>query len=191
MSLRLKLLLSFALGELLLLLFFGSIAYDTAKLTNLKNEVGLLSSVTPRIAEDVANNVKEGGSWNSTLLPDSQGNEEATIFLFVSDQHGNLVSWSGEPAYKEIFQTLDRHILQTHESRSGSHLVNKSTYVWARADVPSYNYRVTLVRQAHVSQANAFFREMGVSLIVSCLAIFSNLLVDMLYCVIDPRVKYE
>ena len=32
---------------------------------------------------------------------------------------------------------------------------------------------------------------MGVSLIVSFLAIFSNLLVDMLYCVIDPRVKYE
>jgi len=32
---------------------------------------------------------------------------------------------------------------------------------------------------------------MGVSLVVSFLAIFSNLLVDMLYCVIDPRVKYE
>jgi len=32
---------------------------------------------------------------------------------------------------------------------------------------------------------------MGVSLIVSFLAIFSNLLVDILYSVIDPRVKYD
>lgn len=32
---------------------------------------------------------------------------------------------------------------------------------------------------------------MGVSLIVSFLAIFSNLLVDLLYSVIDPRVKYD
>ena len=32
---------------------------------------------------------------------------------------------------------------------------------------------------------------MGVSLIVSFLAIFSNLMVDILYSVIDPRVKYE
>jgi diguanylate cyclase (GGDEF)-like protein len=167
MSLRLKLLLSFALGELLLLIFFGYIAYDTAKLTNLKNEIGLLSSVTPRIAEDVANNVKEGGSWNSILLPDGNTNEEGAIYLFVSDQHGNLVSWSGESALKKTFQQINQHILETSATRSGSRLVDKFTYVWARANVPNYNYKVTLVRQAHVSQANVFFREMGVSLIVA------------------------
>jgi hypothetical protein len=41
MSLRIRLLLVFALGELVVLVFFGYITYDTAKLTNLNNEVEL------------------------------------------------------------------------------------------------------------------------------------------------------
>jgi len=167
MSLRLKLLLMFALGELLLLIFFGYIAYDTAKLTNIKNEIGLLASVTPRIAEDIANNIKDGRSWNSALLPDDREGISEAIYLFVSDQHGNLVSWSGEPAVQKIFETVHRHITTNPRMRSGSLSVSDSTYVWARSGVADYNYSVTLVRQAHISQANIFFREMGVSLIVA------------------------
>lgn len=167
MSLRLKLLLMFALGELLLLMFFGYIAYDTAKLTNIKNEIGLLSSVTPRIAEDVANNVKEGRNWNSTLLPEDRDSQSEAIFLFVSDQHGNLVSWSGDFTTKLIFEKVNQHITKSPKGRSGSLVVNDFTVVWARSNVPNFNYKVTLVRQAHVSQANLFFKEMGVSLIVA------------------------
>lgn len=60
MSLRLKLLLAFALGELLLLSFFGYIAYDAAKLTNLNGEVELLSSVTPHIASNYGKDLQQG-----------------------------------------------------------------------------------------------------------------------------------
>jgi len=167
MSLRLKLLLMFALGELLLLVFFGYIAYDTAKLTNIKNEIGLLASVTPRIAEDIANNVRDGRSWKSALLPDDRESLSEAIYLFVSDQHGNLVSWSGEPDIRKIFETVNRHISSNPNKLSSSLTVNESTYVWSRSGVADFNYNVTLVRQAHISQANIFFREMGVSLIVA------------------------
>ena len=167
MSLRLKLLLIFAFGELLVLMFFGYIAYDTAKLTNLNNEIGLLSSVTPRIADDIAHDLKVGATWDPALLPDDHGDEKDAIYLFVSDQYGNLVFWPDELAIRQVFHQVDKYISGMSESRSGNVSVNDSTYVWARVGVPDYDYQLTLIRQAHVSRANIFFKEMGVSLIVA------------------------
>ncbi|WP_455208689.1 putative bifunctional diguanylate cyclase/phosphodiesterase [Kaarinaea lacus] len=167
MNLRLRLLLIFALGELFVLMFFGYIAYDTAKLTNLNNEITLLSSVTPRIADDITHDLNEGTTWSSTLLPEEHDSNDDAIYLFVSDHQGNLVSFVDEPVIKHVYQQVTEYSSRSSASRSGSLSVSGSTFVWARSDVPDYGYQLTVIRQAHVSRANIFFKEMGVSLIVA------------------------
>ena len=167
MSLRIKLLLIFAIGELLVLTFFGYIAYDTAKLTNLNNEIELLSSVTPRVADDIAHDLKEGNPLNPVMAPDHIGNHTDVIYLFVSDQQGKLISRSYAPGMQQVFEHVHALARSDLSNTSGSVSVDDTVYVWAVDNVPQYDYQVTLMRQAHVSRANIFFKEMGVSLIVA------------------------
>jgi len=167
MSLRLKLLLAFALGELLLLLFFGYTAYDTAKLTNLNGEAGLLSSVTPRIASDYGRDLQEGHIWDNILSPENQDNKQDITYLFVSDDTGNLISSPNNPLLEKIYWELDKSAANPQHPLSGSIHYDDSTYVWSRSVVPQIDHRLTLIKKAHVSHANVFFREMGVSLIVA------------------------
>ena len=167
MSLRLKLLLAFALGELLVLMFFGYIAYDTAKLTNLNNEIGLLSSVAPTIADHATYDLKDGKTWGSTLLPYNNNNKEDATYLFVNDQQGNLVAKPESLAITQVFSQLNEDLVGNSKKRSGSLHVSGSTYVWSRAAIPEYNYQLTLIRKSQVSHANIFFKDMGVSLIVA------------------------
>jgi diguanylate cyclase (GGDEF)-like protein len=167
MSLRLKLLLAFALGELLVLMFFGYIAYDTAKLTNLNNEIGLLTSVAPSIADHATHDLKDGKTWESTLSPDDNNNQEDAIYLFVNDQQGNLVAKPESQALTQVFNQLNEEVAGDSKKRSGSLHVNGSTYVWSSAPMPGHNFQLTLLRKSQVSHANIFFKDMGVSLIVA------------------------
>ena len=167
MNLRLKLLLMFALGELLLLTFFGFIAYDTAKQTNIKNEIELLSSVTPRLADHVAHDLHDGTQWKQTLLPEGEEEIRDAIHLFVSDEHGYLVN---QPAKQELINALNlvkKLKFQAPEMKAGSVTVGDSVFIWSSAAVPNHNKILTLLRQANISPAKSFFRELGVSLIVA------------------------
>jgi diguanylate cyclase (GGDEF)-like protein len=169
MSLRIKLLLMFASGELLLLTFFGYFAYDTAKQSNINNEITLLASVTPRIADNVGHDLKEGDKWDPILLPTNHKDLSERIFLFVSDQQGHLISQPGQVDIKHVYQELTKSLSNSPDKVSGSLAVNAVVYVWAHANVPdnTNGYQATLVRPAHVSRANKFFKEMGVTLIVA------------------------
>jgi len=168
MNLRLKLLLTFAFGELLLLMFFGYIAYDTAKLTNLNNEIGLLSSVAPRIAHDVVHDIKSNKKSNVVLAPTDRENAES-IYLFVADTNGTLIAYPNEEQVRQVY--LQLHTLKPgiSLSDSGSLELDGVTYVWSKTRTQDADYQVTLLRQAHVSRANIFFKEMGVSLIVAAM----------------------
>jgi len=159
----------FAFGELLLLLFFGYIAYDAAKLTNLSGEVNLLSSVTPRIASDYGHDLQEGHVRENVLLPATPSGKNDVTFMFVVDEDGHLISAPQSPKIKQVYRHLQDLLTDSPESSSGNIIHDDATYVWARAAVPQFEHQVILVRQAHISHANAFFREMGVSLIIAAI----------------------
>jgi len=165
MSLRLKLLLLFALSELVVLTFFGYIAYDTAKVTNINNEIELLASVTPRIAKDIAHDLAAGKSWNPIIAARNQESEDDNIYLYVSDSRSNLISWPDDQVLQQVFNLIDQQA--SEQKQAGNIIANDTNFVWARAKIPNYAYTATLLRQAHVSHANKFFREMGVSLIIA------------------------
>lgn len=167
MSLRVKILLSFVLGELLLLTFFGYTAYDTAKITNINNEVALLSSVTTRIADHVAHNINRGEKMNPLLAPYESDGASGATYLFVVDQNGTLIAQPDKVELQHAFQEIRRQFNNTFSHGSGSAEVNGSIYIWATTPVLDTGYSATLVRPALISQAKLFFREMGVSLIVA------------------------
>ena len=167
MSLRLKLLLLFAVGELLLISFFGYTAYDTAKITNLNGEVRLLSSVTPRIAWNYGNDLKLGNIWSTSLSPVNQLSDDDATYLFVSDDTGSLVLSPDQPDIEKVYQHSEKLTSENPGVDAGSFGFDGFTYVWSRSKVPQFSHFITLIRKAHVSHANAFFKEMGVSLIVA------------------------
>lgn len=167
MNLRLKLLLAFAVGELLLLTFFGYIAYDAAKLTNLNGEVNLLSSVTPRLASKYGHDLREGHIVENLLLSGNTVDKGEATFMFVTDSSGDLISFPENPELEKVFLRINQPPNEQPRLNSGYVSVENATYVWSRSAVPQLNHHVTLIREAHVSHANAFFREMGVSLIVA------------------------
>lgn len=167
MSLRIRLLLIFALGELVVVLFFGYIAYDTAKLTNINNEVELLSSVTPHIADDIAHDIAQGNAWSPVLAPDGNHNPADVTYFFVRDGQGNLIAQPADVQIQQVYQQIHKQALQQPEQHAGDWSADGTVYVWSNAHVSKQNYQVTLLRPAHVSRANIFFKEMGVSLIVA------------------------
>ncbi|MGD8642369.1 MAG: diguanylate cyclase, partial [Gammaproteobacteria bacterium] len=194
MSLRLKLLLAFAFGELLMLTFFGYIAYDTARLTNLNNEVELLSSIAPYIAEDVTRDLQEGNSWNTTIEPADNKQVANIIYLFLADRQHNLLAQPDNPSIGRIYSDIVNRQQAGPSVNAGSLSVNKRVYVWAAVDIASNNNQLFLIRQAHVSQANAFFREMGLSLVIAAaiilwIASWAAMYISMLIEKLDEQKK--
>ena len=168
MSLRIKLLLIFVVSELCLLAFFGYVAYDTAKVTNTNNEIDILASVAPRIADDIAHDMKEGDQqWGTSLMTENQAQHADLIYLFVKDKDGHLISQPELPVIQYVYQELNKQVAQNSTIHFGNLTVDDIVYVWARSLVPTYEHQLTVLRQAHASHASIFFKEMGVSLIVA------------------------
>lgn len=169
MSLRLRLLLSFVSGELLLLLFFGFTAYDTAKLTSLNGEIQLLSSVTPHIAIEYGEHLNRGKIPDTSFVPAEQDGNHDVVYLFVTNQNGETVYSPDDEDIITVFNKLNSEVFSQSSSEliKGSFSFDNSNYIWSRAPVPGLSDKVTLVRKAQVSHANRFFKEMGVSLIVA------------------------
>jgi diguanylate cyclase (GGDEF)-like protein len=168
MSLRLRLLLSFAAGELLLLLFFGFTAYDTAKLTSLNGEIQLLSSMTPHIAAQYEEHIKSGHKIKTVLVPDKQAGKNDAVYLIVSNTNGDIIESPNSLEISNVYQKIVENLSSDPEPHlKGSLVLNKTTYIWSRASAQTSETILTLIRMAHVSNANKFFREMGVSLIVA------------------------
>ena len=171
MNLRLKLLLVFASGELLLLIFFGYIAYDAAKNTNIKNEIDLLSAFAPQVAGHVAIELKNGASWKSILETTVSHQNDGEIYILVSNKKGELITDPGNSVIGDIFARLNKDVTVRFHENSGSLEVGGKIFVWVRMLLPNDNYELTLVRQAYASQKNAFFKEVGVSLILAAVVL--------------------
>lgn len=165
MSLRLKLLLIFVAGALSALTFFGYVAYDTAKTTNIKNEAALLAGVAPRIADDVHHNLEHGLVWAPLLTPEGDASIDNPIFLLVTDFHNNIIRAPETAEFQHVYREFRKSVPDTETAHAGSFQTADATYAWARSNVPVYDYRATLISRSQTSVAHAFFREMGVTLI--------------------------
>lgn len=177
-----------------MLTFFGYIAYDTARLTNLNNEVELLSSIAPYIAEDVTRDLQEGNSWNTTIEPADNKQVANIIYLFLADRQHNLLAQPDNPSIGRIYSDIVNRQQAGPSVNAGSLSVNKRVYVWAAVDIASNNNQLFLIRQAHVSQANAFFREMGLSLVIAAaiilwIASWAAMYISMLIEKLDEQKK--
>lgn len=177
-----------------MLTFFGYIAYDTARLTNLNNEVELLSSIAPYIAEDVTRDLQEGNSWNTTIEPADNKQVANIIYLFLADRQHNLLAQPDNPSIGHIYSDIVNRQQAGPSVNAGSLSVNKRVYVWAAVDIASNNNQLFLIRQAHVSQANAFFREMGLSLVIAAaiilwIASWAAMYISMLIEKLDEQKK--
>lgn len=167
MNLRIKILLIFVLSELSLLAFFGYIAYDTARVTNTKNEIDMLASVTPRIADDIAHKLVVGKHWSPRLNSIIKDAHTDLIYLFVSNHRGKLISQPDQPAIQQVYQKLSHQNGIEPQNLVGKVKVNNIVYVWASIKIPNHNNYLTLIRQTHASHASIYFEEMGVPLIVA------------------------
>ncbi len=167
MNLRLKLLLIFITASLAAFTFFGFIAYDTAQSANLKNELDLLASVAPSIADAIGDDLEKKQKWNPVLEGADGISTDHRLYLFVADQHGAVISAPDLPELRQVFEQLHT----TPDTRTGSLSHNASLYLWARAEVPKTNYQAVLISPSRGSAAYTFFREMGVSLIVTAMIV--------------------
>ncbi|MGD8884748.1 MAG: EAL domain-containing protein, partial [Gammaproteobacteria bacterium] len=168
--------------------------YDTARLTNLNNEVELLSSIAPYIAEDVTRDLQEGNSWNTTIEPADNKQVANIIYLFLADRQHNLLAQPDNPSIGHIYSDIVNRQQAGPSVNAGSLSVNKRVYVWAAVDIASNNNQLFLIRQAHVSQANAFFREMGLSLVIAAaiilwIASWAAMYISMLIEKLDEQKK--
>lgn len=168
MNLRLKLLLIFVVSALSAFTFFGFVAYDTAKATNIKNEAALLASVVTRIAAEVGHHLEKGTSWSPVLTPENDALTNNPIYLLVTDGRGSVISAPESLEYQQAILEFRQLVPVSAADRSGSFGAEDASYVWAQADIAQSGYRAILLSRSNTSKANSFFREMGVTLIVTC-----------------------
>ncbi len=165
MNLRLKLLLIFVAASLSALTFFGYIAYDTAKVASIKNETALLSSFARRIADDSSRDLVAGSSWSVPLVSDGDEETGNRIFLIITDQNGSAVNLPDNSDFKNAYEILRQFVPNAKSGQSGSFVSGDKTYMWASEAAQLQGFRATFLTSRHVSSANSFFREMGVTLI--------------------------
>jgi len=169
MSLRLTLLLRFTAGALVALIFFGYIAYDTAKLTGTKNEIALLAGVAPYVTENINGYLQREQNWEPVLPAPHGKHSHDVIHLVISNHQGVIITQSKALAIQDAFQKIQQATQNSASTNSGSITLDDAIYIWAKALLPDKKSQVTLIRQAYISQANVFFKEMGISLIIAAM----------------------